>query len=377
MRRPPARLLLGPGPSCVEPRVLAAMAQAPLGHLDSAFLDILDDCSSMLREVFRTDNPLTLAISGTGTAAMEAAVANLIEPGDRAAVCIAGYFGARIAEMIRRHGGAPVAIEAPWGRPVGAEDVERALRAADGPLKLIAVVHAETSTGVLQPIDDIARIARERGALVIVDAVTSLGGVPIAVDEAGIDVCWSATQKCLGAPPGLSPLTVSPRARDAIRRRRSPCTSFHLDLNLLEAYWFGDRAYHHTAPSNAFYALAEALTLIREEGLEARWDRHHQVHERLALGAQGLGLEFLVAADHRLPVLSTLLIPGGMDDRSVRRRLIEEHGIEIGGGLGPLAGRVWRVGLMGGSAREEHVARLLTALRIILGAPRMSRPVRP
>jgi len=380
MEKPPTRLLMGPGPGVVEPRVLAAMAQPTLGHLDPAFLAVMDSIAAMLRQAFRTSNPLTLTISGTGTAGMEAAVANLIEPSDRAVVCVAGYFGARIAEMVRRVGGEPILVEAPWGRPVPAEDLEKALASTAGPIKAVALVHAETSTGVLQPLDDAIRLAHARGALVIVDAVTSLGGIPLDVDGAGggegIDVCYSGSQKCLGGPPGLAPITVGPRAHAMLRKRATPPVSFALDLMLLSDYWGERRSYHHTAPSNGYYGLAEALEILIAEGLENRWARHRAAHERLAAGASGLGLEFLAAPEHRLPVLNALRVPDGVDEKSVRARLLSEHNIEIGGGLGPLAGRIWRVGLMGGSAREENVSRLLTALRIILGAGRMSRPGR-
>ena len=378
MLKPPQRLLMGPGPSSVEPRVLTAMSQPTLGHLDPAFLAVMDSIASMLRQAFRTANPLTLTISGTGTSGMEAAVANIVEPEDRVVVCVAGYFGARMAQMVRRVGGEPILVEVPWGEPVPAEKVERVLADTKGPIKAVALVHAETSTGVLQPLDDAIRLAHARGALVIVDAVTSLGGVPLDVDQAGggegIDVCYSGSQKCLGGPPGLAPITVGPRAHALLRKRKKPPVSFALDLLLLEAYWGPERAYHHTAPSNSFYGLAQALELLLEEGLESRHARHRTAHERLALGATGLGLDFLSPPENRLPVLNALRVPEGVDEKAVRGRLLAEHNIEIGGGLGPLAGQIWRVGLMGGSAREENVARLLTALRIILGAGRMSRP---
>jgi alanine-glyoxylate transaminase/serine-glyoxylate transaminase/serine-pyruvate transaminase len=306
---------------------------------------------------------------------MEAAVMNVVEPEDRVVVGVAGYFGGRMAEMVRRAGGTPVVVEAPWGTPVPAGAIAEALRGVEGAVKAVGIVHAETSTGVLQPLDEIVALAHERGALAIVDAVTSLGGVPLNVDALGIDVCYSGTQKCIGSPPGLAPITVSPRALSAIEKRRTPPVTFYMDLRLLQGYW-RDRAYHHTSPIQSMYALREALRLLLEEGLEARWGRHRRVHEQLLRGAGGLGLEFLVEETHRLPVLNAMRVPAGVDDRAVRQRLLQEHGIEIGGGLGPLSGAVWRIGLMGYSAREENVARLLTALRIILGAPRMSKPPR-
>ncbi len=377
--QPPPRILMGPGPSGVDPRVLASMSCTLLGHLDPAFLAVMDDVRVMLRRVFRTSNPMTLAVPGTGTAGMEAAVANLVEPGDHVVVCVAGYFGGRMAEMARRAGGRVTTAEAAWGEPVDPARVEEALRAAGGPVKAVGIVHAETSTGVLQPLEEIVAMARAHGALTIVDAVTSLGGVAVDVDATGggIDVCYSGTQKCIGSPPGLAPITVGERAARAIAGRKAPPYSFTLDLTLLERYWGRERTYHHTAPITSVYGLREALRLLHEEGLEERFRRHRAAHERLALGAGGLGLEFLPAPGHRLPVLNALRVPESVDERAVRGRLLAEHNIEIGGGLGPLAGRIWRVGLMGYSAREENVARLLTALRIILGAPRMSKPARP
>jgi alanine-glyoxylate transaminase/serine-glyoxylate transaminase/serine-pyruvate transaminase len=384
---PPPRILMGPGPAAVDPRVLAAMSHTLLGHLDPVFLSVMDDVRGMLRQVFRTGNPLTLAVSGTGTAGMEAAICNLVEPADRVIVGVAGYFGARMAEMVRRCGGEALVVETTWGTPVPPERIEQALRDARGSVKAVALVHAETSTGVLQPLADIVRLAHAAGSLVIVDAVTSLGGVGLGIDavpvsapdsgdDSAIDACYSGTQKCLGAPPGMAPITLGPRATEAIRNRRSPVFSFNLDLTLLDRYWGRERAYHHTAPINTVYAVREALRLVLEEGLEARAARHRKVHEQLLKGVEGLGLEFLVDTPYRLPMLNTLRIPEGVDDRAVRTRLLEEHNIEIGGGLGPLAGKIWRVGLMGYSAREENVARFLTAMRIILGAPRMSRPRR-
>jgi alanine-glyoxylate transaminase / serine-glyoxylate transaminase / serine-pyruvate transaminase len=298
-----------------------------------------------------------------------------VEPGEQVVVGVAGYFGGRMAEMVRRAGGVPLVVEAPWGTAVPAEAIAAALRDARPPVKAVALVHAETSTGMLQPLEEILSLARAHGALTVVDAVTSLGGIPLEVDALGIDVCYSGTQKCVGSPPGFAPITVSPRAVAAMEARRTPPVTFYMDLLLLRGYW-RDRAYHHTAPIQGMYALREALRLLLEEGLPARWERHRKVHDQLARGVKGLGLEFLVEEDRRLPVLNALRIPDGVDDRAVRQRLLQEHGIEIGGGLGPLAARVWRVGLMGYSAREENVARLLTALRIILGAPRMSKPPR-
>lgn len=368
---------MGPGPAAVDPRVLAAMSQPLLGHLDPVFLSVMDDVRRMLRATFRTSNAMTLAVPGTGTAGMEAAISNLVRPGDRVVVCVAGYFGQRMADMVSRSGGEPILASADWGSAVEPAMVEKALKGAGGRVRAVALVHAETSTGVLQPLDEIVSLARQHEAFVIVDAVTSLGGVPVAIDGAGIDICYSGTQKCLGAPPGLAPITASAGVVEAISRRERPPVSFTLDLTLLEAYWGSRRAYHHTAPISAVYALREALRLLLAEGLDARAARHQKVASQLHLGAYGLGLRCLVDERHRLPMLTTFVIPEGIDDKSVRGRLLAEHNIEIGGGLGPLAGKVWRVGLMGHSAREENVARFLTAMRIILGAGRMSRPARP
>ena len=369
---------MGPGPSAVDPRVLSAMGGSVLDHLDPVFLSMMDRTRSMLRQVFRTANDATLAIAGTGTAAMEAAIANVVEPGDQVVVGVAGYFGGRMADIARRCGGNVTVVETEWGRPVEPDTLKSALDRIVGPVKAVCIVHAETSTGVLQPLDVIVRLAHARDALAVVDAVTSLGGVPVDVDGAaggeGIDVCYSGAQKCLGASPGLSPLTAGNRAMEVIRKRKHPPFSFNLDLLLLEKYWGKERAYHHTSPCSLFYGLNEALTLLLEEGLEKRLERHRRVHERLLLGTEGLGLEFVVDAEHRLPVLNALRVPDGVDEGDVRRRLLSEHNIEIGAGLGPWKGKVWRVGLMGYSAREENVARFLTAMRIILGAGRMSRP---
>ena len=362
---PPRRLLMGPGPSEVAPEVLAAMSWPLLGHLDPAFLGIMDETAAGLREVFQTRNALTIALPGTGTSGMEAAMANLIEPGDRVVVGSCGYFGSRLAEVARRNGAGVIVVEGPWGRALDPEAIEKAI--AGRRTKAVGVVHAETSTGVLQPIDPIARLARESGALLIVDAVTSLGGVAVEADRAGIDLCYSCSQKCLGAPPGLSPVTVSGRGMAAIRSRKSPVRSFYLDLTLLDGYWGSGRAYHHTAPISTFYALREALRLLLEEGLEARFRRHVEAHRALVAGIEAMGLKMLVPASERLPVLNTVLLPGGADEKAIRRRLLEEEGIEVGGGFGPLAGKILRIGLMGHGARLANVSRLIASLRKVLG----------
>ncbi|HXI01639.1 MAG TPA: aminotransferase class V-fold PLP-dependent enzyme, partial [Candidatus Saccharimonadales bacterium] len=362
---PPLRLLLGPGPSEVAPEVLEALSRPLIGHLDPAFLKLMDGIMEGLRVLFRTRNRLTLPISGTGSAGMETAISNLVEADDRVVVAICGYFGARMAEMCRRRGAKIVTVEAPWGGPVDPADVVRAVAA--GPTKAVCIVHAETSTGVLQPLEGIADAVHEAGGFLIADTVTSLGGVPLDVDATGIDAAYSGSQKCLSAPPGASPFTISERAMEAVRTRRTPVPFWYLDLTLLNRYFdAGDRVYHHTAPISNFYALHEAIRLALDEGLEARWRRHAAAGAALAEGAAALGLDLLVDPRWRLGVLTTIKVPAGVDEKEIRRRLLAEEGIEIAGGLGPLAGKVWRVGLMGHGARIENVERLLAALRRLL-----------
>lgn len=363
---PPQRLLLGPGPSLVHPRVLRALATPLVGHLDPAFLMVMNDIQALLRNVFRTTNRFTIAVSGTGSAGMEAAVVNLVEPGDSVIVGVNGLFGTRLATVVERCGGKAIRVEAPWGHIVEPDTIQQALRRS-GPVKAVALVHAETSTGVWQPIEPIGRQCREHGALLIVDAVTSLGGVPVEVDQWGIDACYSATQKCLSCPPGLAPLTLSDRALTAIKARRTPCQSWYLDLALVADYWSdGTRAYHHTAPISMLYALREALRLVEEEGLPARFVRHRLNSEALVVGLSELGLTPLPSADHRLPMLTCVTLPAQIDDVTVRAQLLQTFGIEIGGGLGPLKGKVWRIGLMGESCTEANVLTLLNALEEIL-----------
>ncbi len=361
---PPARLLLGPGPSPVHPRVLEAQSRPLVGHLDPAFLELMEQVKERLRHVFGTANRLTLPISGTGSAGIQCGLANLVQPGDRVVIGVCGVFGGRMAEMVRRLGGEAVTVEAPWGEPVPPERLLSEVRRA--PTSLLAVVHAETSTGVRQPLEGLAEGAHAAGALLMVDAVTSLGGMAVEVDRLGIDLCASGTQKCLSAPPGLAPLTVGERALERIRARRSPCPSWYLDLKLLDGYWGSERVYHHTAPISSVYALAAALDLVLAEGLPARYERHRQGHLRLARALEGLGVEFLVDREHRLPMLNALSVPAGVDEKQVRARLLAEDGIEIGGGLGPLAGRIWRIGLMGEGSRPEPIDRLAAALGRIL-----------
>jgi alanine-glyoxylate transaminase/serine-glyoxylate transaminase/serine-pyruvate transaminase len=362
---PPARVLMGPGPSGANPRVVRAMAAPLLGHLDPEFLRIMDSCRAMLRRVFRTENEVSLATPGTGTSGMEAAVMNLVQPGDNVVVGICGYFGDRIAQMAERAGGNVTRVEAPWGSAVDPDQVETAVKAA-GNVKLVAVVHAETSTGVRQPIEPVSRVAHAAGALLLVDCVTSLGGVPVEIDAWGADAAYSGTQKCLSAPPGVAPVTLSPRAWDAVRAREVPSNTWYLDLQLLEAYWDSRRAYHHTAPISMVYALHEALALVLEEGLEARWARHERNGRALQDGFEAMGLALHADAANRLPVLTTVRIPEGVNDAEVRGALLKRHGIEIGGGLGELRGKVWRVGLMGESSTPGNVLLFLNSLGRIL-----------
>ncbi len=363
--QPPTRILMGPGPSGANPRVIRAMGAPLLGHLDPEFLKIMDNCRGMLRRVMRTENNVTLATPGTGTSGMEAAVMNLVEPGDKVVVGVCGYFGDRVAQMAERAGGNVTRVNAPWGSPVDPAGIEAAVRAA-GNVKLVAVVHAETSTGVRQPIEPVVQIAKAAGALTLVDCVTSLGGVPVEPDRWGVDAIYSGTQKCLSAPPGVSPLTMSPNAWAAVRARETPSNTWYLDLSLLEAYWDERRAYHHTAPISMIYALHEALALVLEEGLENRWARHEQNGRALQDGLEGMGLALHADAAYRLPVLTTVRIPEGVNDMEVRGALLKRHSIEVGGGLGDLKGKVWRVGLMGESSTPGNVLLFLSSVGKIL-----------
>ena len=357
---PPKRVLLGPGPSPVEDRVLEAMAAPVLGHLDPLFLQCMDDIQSMLRYVFETNNRVTIPISATGSAGMEAALVNIIEPGDEVVVCIHGVFGERMADIVGRAGGKAVIVRAEWGHAVNPNDIEAALDSCKP--KILAIVHAETSTGVLQDLTGLADLAHSRGALLIVDAVTSLGGHPVGVDRNGIDICYSGTQKCLGAPPGLSPITFSERAIEAIRARKTKVQSWYLDVTMVEKYWGADRTYHHTAPISMNYALREALRIVCDEGLEARWRRHELNHRALVAGIEAMGLKMNVGAEHRLWSLNAVRVPEGVDDAPIRTRLLNDSNIEIGGGLGPLKGKIWRIGLMGSGSSRENVMLVLEAL---------------
>ncbi len=362
---PPHRLLMGPGPSMVHPRVLHALSLPLLGHLDPVFLGLMNEIQTLLRATFRTQNEFTIALSGTGSAGMEAVIANLIEPGDRAIVGVNGVFGSRLATMVERSGGTALRIEVPWGTTIPLDVVQDQLTRS-APVKAVILVHAETSTGAWQPLDEVGALCHKHDALSIVDAVTSLGGVPVEVDAWGIDACYSGTQKCLSCPPGLAPLTLSSRAVHSIRERRTACHSWYLDLSLIAEYWADrTRAYHHTAPVSMLYGLREALRLVQEEGLVARIARHQLNSDALMAGLQTLDLISLSPADHRLPMLNCVTLPSGIDDAMVRAELLKDYGIEIGGGLGPLRGRVWRIGLMGESCQQAHVLTFLNALEEI------------
>ncbi len=353
----PERLLLGPGPSNVPTRVLEALSRPLLGHLDPVFISLMNEIQELSREVFETRNPLTIPISGTGSAGMETAIVNFVSPGDRVLVGVHGVFGGRIADCARRAGGAVTTVEAPFGEPLQPEELARAANEASP--RLIAVVHAETSTGVLQPLEPITELARQHDALLLVDAVTSLGGHPVSVDARGIDICYSGTQKCLNCPPGLSPLTISPRAAERFVKR---CQSWYLDLSLVSSYWGSARTYHHTAPISMNYALREALAIVLEEGLEQRWARHEKHHLALVAGIEGMGLRMHVQDGYRLWSLNTVQIPEGIDDGRLRGTLLQDFNIEIGGGLGSLAGKVWRIGTMGMNSSPAPILFFLHAL---------------
>ena len=361
---PPLRTLLGPGPSPVNPRVLQSLSLPVIGHLDPAFLKIMDESMAMLRELFQTQNRLALPMSGTGTAGMETCFVNLLEPGDPVLIGVNGVFGTRMVDVAQRCGAQVDTVEAEWGAALDPAQFRIALEKKS--FKVVAVVHAETSTGVLQPLDEISQLVHEHDSLLLVDTVTSLGGAPVRVDELGIDACYSCTQKCLGCPPGLSPVTFSERAIETVRKRKTKVQSWYLDLSMIEKYWGNERVYHHTAPISMNYALHEALRVVLEEGLEASWRRHRQVHEVFFREMRKLEIEPTVTESIRAPMINAIRIPAGADDAKVRQRLYDEFNIEIGAGLGPLKGKIWRVGLMGHGARIENVELLATALRRLL-----------
>lgn len=361
------RILLGPGPSAAAPRVLRVMSTPLLGHLDPEFLSVMTEEQQLLRYIFQTNNEMTLAIQGTGTAGMEAALCNFIEPGDAVLVAIMGFFGERLYEMARRYGAQVDRLERPWGQVFDPSEITAALKAKS--YKLLALVHAETSTGALQPgIGEIAEVAHNNGALLVLDTVTSLGGLPVEIDKWKVDVAYSAAQKCLSCPPGLAPLTASPRAMETLRQRKTPVGNWYLDLNGLEKYWTAPHSYHHTAPISLHYALREGLRMALEEGLENRFSRHTQNAELLWEGLDTLDLPPLISPAQRLVSLTTPQLPPAISEAGIRRRLLDEYNIEIAGGFGPLAGKIWRIGLMGHSSRRENVTVLLSALERLLRA---------
>ena len=366
--QPPRRTLMGPGPSDVPQRILDALARPTIGHLDPAFTDMMEQTKTLLRYAFQTGNKLTFPVSGPGSVGMETCFVNLVEPGDKVIVCINGVFGGRMLENVKRTGGVPVVVEDAWGRAVDPARVEDAF--ANNPdAKVLAFVHAETSTGAQSDAAALSAIARRHGALTIMDCVTSLGGTPVLIDAWGIDAAYSGSQKCLSCTPGLSPVTFGERAIDKVKARRTAVQSWFMDLNLVLGYWSGEgkRTYHHTAPINPLYGLHEALVMLAEEGIENAWARHRTMHEALKGGLEGLGLEFIVPESERLPQLNSVTFPAGVDDAAARGRLLNEFNLEIGAGLGALAGKIWRIGLMGASARQENVDACLKALGAVLG----------
>jgi len=360
---------MGPGPSDVSPRVLQAMARPTIGHLDPAFVEFMDSVKELLQYAFQTSNPLTLPVSGPGTAGMEACFVNLVQPGDTVIVCRNGVFGGRMRENVVRCGATAVVVDDPWGRAVDPEKLERAL-VAHPEARLVAFVHAETSTGARSDAELLASIAHRHGRLVIADCVTALGGIPLKVDEWGLDAVYSGSQKCLSCPPGLAPVTFGEAAVEVITMRSTPIQSWFLDMNLIMGYWGSAqrRSYHHTAPVNALYGLHEALLILREEGIENAWARHRRHHLALKAGLEALGLSFVVPEVERLPHLNSVTIPDGVDDARVRGRLLAEYNLEIGAGLGELAGKVWRIGLMGHSCNLTNVLRCVGALEAVLAS---------
>jgi alanine-glyoxylate transaminase / serine-glyoxylate transaminase / serine-pyruvate transaminase len=360
----PNRLLLGPGPCNANPLVLQAMSTNLLGHLDPAFLQIMDEIQSLLRYVWQTDNPHTIAVSGTGSAAMEGTIANSVEPGDVMLIGVAGYFGLRLVDMAGRYGANVQTISKPWGQNFSLDEL-RAAMATHRP-KILGLVHAETSTGCRQPIEGVGELCREYDCLLLLDTVTSLGGVPIHLDDWGVDLAYSCSQKGLGCAPGASPFTMSPRAMEKLLQRPAKVPNWYLDMLLLGKYWGAERVYHHTAPISLYYGLREALRLLSEEGIDQSWARHQQNVEYLWSSLESIGLKMHVEKQYRLPTLTTVCIPDGVDGKAVAKQLLLEHNIEIGGGLGELAGKVWRVGLMGYNSRQENVDRLITALKQVL-----------
>lgn len=357
---PPQRILMAPGPTNLPPQVVQAMMAPLTGHKDPYYLDVMDDVAALLRYVFQTHNPTTLVVQGTGGAGMEASLVNMVEPGDTVVVGVAGLFGQRIVEIAGRCGAKVVTVEAEWGRPVDPDDLRRA--ALQNRPKVIALVHGETSTGVEQPVEPVANVARETGSYLVLDTVATLGGIPVPTDAWGVDFCYSGSQKCLSAPPGLAPITVSERAMQHIRSRTSKVRSWYFDLSILEKYWTRERVYHHTAPVITMYALREALRLVYQEGLEDRFRRHRLHFSALLAGIEAMGLQPLAEEGFRLTTVCAIRVPNGIDEAKVRHDLLTQYNIEISGGLGPLAGKIWRVGVMGHSAQRGNIMLVLSAL---------------
>ena len=363
--RPPERLLMGPGPSNVAPSVLEALSAPVLGHLDPLFVKMMDEIKAMLRLVFQTSNDMTFPVSGTGSAGMEFCFVNLIEPGDEVIIGVNGVFGTRMVDVAERCGAKVIKVESPWGTIIEPKQMADALRNCRP--KLVAIVHAETSTGALTPVEEISRLAHQAGALMLLDTVTSLGGCPVKIDEWQVDAVYSGTQKCLSCPPGLAPVSFSPRAMEVATKRKKKVQSWYLDVNLLASYWGQERVYHHTAPISMNYGLHEALRLVLEEGLHNRWRRHEENHQALREGLNKLGLKIVSQQGHQLWQLNAVGVPDGVDEAAVRKRLLNDFNIEVGAGLGPLKGKIWRVGLMGETSKAENVNRFLEALRQCLG----------
>ena len=365
---PPVRTLMGPGPSDVHPRVLEALSRPTIGHLDPAFISMMDELKELLQYAFQTRNAMTMPVSAPGSAGMETCFVNLVEPGDKVVVCQNGVFGGRMKENVERCGGIAVMVEDSWGDAIDINKLEDALKVHDD-ARIVAMVHAETSTGAQSDVATLVKLAHQHDCLTIVDTVTSLGGTPVKVDEWGIDAIYSGSQKCLSCTPGLSPVSFSPRAVEEIQGRKTPVQSWFMDLNLVMGYWGegAKRAYHHTAPINALYALHEALLILKEEGLKEAWARHRKNHLALRAGLEAMGLSFIVKEPDRLPQLNAVTIPAGVDDASGRSRLLNEYNLEIGAGLGALAGKVWRIGLMGHASRAENILLCVGALESVLG----------
>ncbi len=371
----PERILLGPGPSMADPRVLRAMNQPMIGYLDPAYLNIMNEVAQNLRDTLQTKNTATFPVQGTGFSGMDACFGTLIEPGDKVIIAVLGFFGTRMCEMAERYGADIVRLDQEWGKAFDPETIGEALK-ANPDAKFLAIVHAETSTGALQPLQKIGALCREHGILLLVDAVTSVGGVELAVDDWGIDICYSGSQKCLGVPPGLAPVTISDRALGVVAERKTPPASYYLDLSLIKEYWGEAHIYHHTGPMSMVYAMQEALRIVKEEGLEARWARHALNGSALCAGLEALGLVLHAEAGRRLPSLTTVRVPEGVDDAALRGRLLNEFNIEIGGGLGPLKGDTWRIGMMGYASKRSNVLYLLSVLETLLTEAGL-RPAQP